>query len=259
MKKAKKFLSVILTCLMLFSTTFAVTASAAKLGDVDGNSSVNSSDALLVIKHSVGSAKLDSSKQKKADVNGDGKINSSDALIILKISVGSYEGDTGEKEDAYTALVNYVLANGYHKAGSDYYIVYYEEYSDGEKLLTSVSYDIKDKELAFLYQTGSSATGVASNTYLAYEPGASKQIVLYEAEFKSAPSITGMGCIYTKSFSPDGGTITEFDCSDNDFYSEMLELTEIGTVLLFYGMTDLLRATGLGITLADLGFTSWPY
>lgn len=57
-------------------------------GDVDLDGSVNSTDALLILKHVVGTAALGSNEQRYADVNGDGRITSADALDILRKSVG---------------------------------------------------------------------------------------------------------------------------------------------------------------------------
>ena len=58
-------------------------------GDVNSDMKVNSSDALLVLQHSVQSIKLTAAQQKLADMNSDSKINSMDALMILQKSVGS--------------------------------------------------------------------------------------------------------------------------------------------------------------------------
>ena len=57
--------------------------------DLDGNGSINSSDALMVLQYSVGLASSIKTDDKKinADTNGDGNINSVDALTILKIAV----------------------------------------------------------------------------------------------------------------------------------------------------------------------------
>lgn len=59
------------------------------IGDVDGNSIVNSSDALLALQCSTGSYTLSGVKKISADVNNDGIINSSDALKILQSAVQS--------------------------------------------------------------------------------------------------------------------------------------------------------------------------
>ena len=67
---------------------FKVNTSAQK-GDVNKDGKINSADALLVLRYSVGSANLDSERFKLADVNGDKKVNSADALKILQYSVGA--------------------------------------------------------------------------------------------------------------------------------------------------------------------------
>lgn len=73
------------------STPYAYNTKADKIvPDVNLDSRINSSDALLVLQRSVGKSVYIDPKQGifNADPNGDKKINSSDALIILKISVG---------------------------------------------------------------------------------------------------------------------------------------------------------------------------
>lgn len=60
-----------------------------KKGDCTGDGKVNSSDALQVLKYSVGSIAFDQKSINAGDTNKDGKVNSTDALQILKYSVGS--------------------------------------------------------------------------------------------------------------------------------------------------------------------------
>ncbi len=77
---------------ILAASALGISASARTLGDVDGNKTTNSYDALKVLTYSVGA--IDSIDEKAADVNCDGTINSSDALLALRISVGLYDGPT---------------------------------------------------------------------------------------------------------------------------------------------------------------------
>lgn len=59
-----------------------------KLGDVDGNDTINPADALEVLKHAVGKTTLTGSAFLSADVNRDADVTVLDALEILKFSVG---------------------------------------------------------------------------------------------------------------------------------------------------------------------------
>lgn len=61
---------------------------SVKTGDIDADGKINSSDALLVLQHSAGRAKLTGDRFTRADVNKDKSVNSSDALRILQYSVG---------------------------------------------------------------------------------------------------------------------------------------------------------------------------
>lgn len=70
-------------------TTYTITIANKPTikGDVNEDKLVNSADALAVLRHVVGSAKLTGDRLKAADVNKDGSVNSLDALEILKIAV----------------------------------------------------------------------------------------------------------------------------------------------------------------------------
>ncbi|MBP3442453.1 MAG: dockerin type I repeat-containing protein [Clostridia bacterium] len=57
-------------------------------GDVNSDSKVNSTDALMVLQHSVELITLTSAQRDVADMNSDTKVNSIDALMILQKSVG---------------------------------------------------------------------------------------------------------------------------------------------------------------------------
>lgn len=70
------------------SIPVTVKGAAIKKGDIDSDGNINSSDALLVLRHSVGSVTLSADQKLRADVDGDNSINSSDALKILQYSVG---------------------------------------------------------------------------------------------------------------------------------------------------------------------------
>lgn len=62
--------------------------SLQKKGDLNGDNKINSTDALLVLKASVGEITLTQDQKSVADVNKDGKINSTDALMILQFATG---------------------------------------------------------------------------------------------------------------------------------------------------------------------------
>ena len=83
----KKIFTSIL-CFILAAAFCINSMAAVNFGDVNGDKKINSSDALQVLRHSVGSVSLKGDYLKAADVSGDGKVNSSDALLILNYSVG---------------------------------------------------------------------------------------------------------------------------------------------------------------------------
>ncbi len=85
----KKLMSLLLVGLITTSGCF-VNASAEQLsGDVNGDGSVDTADALIVLRASLGIDKLTADIIKKSDMNNDGQIDSSDALEVLKIAIVS--------------------------------------------------------------------------------------------------------------------------------------------------------------------------
>ena len=57
-------------------------------GDVDGDRSVTSADALAILRGSLDPTQLSDEQKAAADVNNDGTIDSSDALAVLRMSLG---------------------------------------------------------------------------------------------------------------------------------------------------------------------------
>lgn len=94
-KTVKKVLCALLVLVILLASS--LTAFAATAGDVNSDGKVNSTDALCILKHSVGQTPSGFNKST-ADMNTDGKINSTDALIVLKISVGMTDQTMSKEE-----------------------------------------------------------------------------------------------------------------------------------------------------------------
>ena len=72
---------------------FRKTACVVNLGDVDGNGSANSSDALAILKAATGAAEFTDAQKQVADFNGDGSVNSVDALTVLQVTTGKLKFD----------------------------------------------------------------------------------------------------------------------------------------------------------------------
>ncbi len=53
-------------------------------GDANGNGSIDSTDARLILRHIAGTQSLDANGQRGADANGDGSINTDDVRYVLK-------------------------------------------------------------------------------------------------------------------------------------------------------------------------------
>ncbi len=84
--------------------TLALPSFAVYKGDVNNDGTINSTDALIVLKYSVGS--IETIDKAVADMNNDGNINSTDALKILRISVGLEESEDIHKHNYITTVTN---------------------------------------------------------------------------------------------------------------------------------------------------------
>ena len=100
MKRLSILISILLVCGI--AASFIASGASDTPGDVDLDGKVTAEDALLVLRASAGTDKLNAKQTKLADVTYDGKVNSVDALrILLYISgnisdlgnIGSEEGD----------------------------------------------------------------------------------------------------------------------------------------------------------------------
>lgn len=139
MKITKRLSAVILSVVLLLTlVTLPVAAEEAVQqdikGDVNGDGNVNSSDALLVLKHAVKKSELTGKPLQQADVNKDGVINSSDALQILKIAVGMEEDPKPSGKEDIVALYNTSLINS----------------AEQSKLVLDISTDVSVKVNKFL-------------------------------------------------------------------------------------------------------------
>lgn len=57
-------------------------------GDVNGDGSVNTQDAILALRHAMSLIVLSQQQQSHADVNGDGSVTAADAVSIIRIAMG---------------------------------------------------------------------------------------------------------------------------------------------------------------------------
>lgn len=86
----KKFMAAFIAVLLAFSAFTAgivVTSAAPAFGDVDGNGKINSTDALVLLRISVGLQEKTDEIVYCGDLDINGDINSTDALIVLKKTV----------------------------------------------------------------------------------------------------------------------------------------------------------------------------
>lgn len=107
-----KKLFLLCSCIACLFLTCSVVADANMTGDVDGDGTVNASDARLALRCAVQLETLRQNAADAADVDADGKITASDARMILRVSVrlDSFRGkltvsfiDVGQAESILVA------------------------------------------------------------------------------------------------------------------------------------------------------------
>ena len=69
------------------TATFTV-GTTYKRGDLNGDGTVDSADALIAMKIATGEIEPSKEQQEAGDINGNGKINTADAILILRMAVG---------------------------------------------------------------------------------------------------------------------------------------------------------------------------
>lgn len=66
----------------------SVPITTSVIGDVDGDGSINATDAQAILKHAAGVSQLEGEAKRFADVNGDDAINAMDAFDVLRKVAG---------------------------------------------------------------------------------------------------------------------------------------------------------------------------
>lgn len=88
MNRFKKTMALLLVASSLASGAVSASASELKLGDVNGDGVVDSDDAVLVLRYSVGLENLNSNQIMAADINCNGIVDANDSVLILRKSIG---------------------------------------------------------------------------------------------------------------------------------------------------------------------------
>lgn len=143
-------------------------------------------------------------------------------------------------------LANYIIENGGTSSGSTYYI---SKSSDSGTTYIYCNADTKD--LTFTYESNTSTGTTITKLY--YKSGAERQSVTID-DYISGSKISGMGYIYTASYSISNDEIYSFTCDNPSYKSQVQTIAEQTLSLLFFGVSDILKDTGLNITLSSLGF-----
>lgn len=143
----KKIISILVAAALCLSIVpFAVAADNSRIilrGDVNGDGSVNASDALMVLRKSVGYNDA-GFNANRADLDNNGKVNASDALRVLQISVGSDDPTTYSKNEVIKFYADALDAVAYSEISVYYETRYKSKMVNDEDSTDYVEFDIKD-------------------------------------------------------------------------------------------------------------------
>lgn len=84
----KRFVAVILALAMTFACSAALASENVLIGDCNGDGSVSSADASMILRYLVGMANSSEHMSLVADTDGNGTINANDASLILRCLIG---------------------------------------------------------------------------------------------------------------------------------------------------------------------------
>ena len=76
------------TSITVLSKTNGETVIGKLYGDANGDGKISTSDALVILRHSINIAQIDESRIGLCDVNGDGKITANDSMQITRYAIG---------------------------------------------------------------------------------------------------------------------------------------------------------------------------
>lgn len=71
-----------------YTVSGAVEIPSFTIGDINNDGIINASDAIMVMRHALGSSILTGTALLAADVDGNGSVTASDALAIMRIAIG---------------------------------------------------------------------------------------------------------------------------------------------------------------------------
>jgi hypothetical protein len=145
------------------------------------------------------------------------------------------------------SLMNYICENGSKTSGNVYFIEH-----EGINSMTYIYFDKDTKLLNFAQQyttaISSSVVGITN-----YNVGDSKAQVVYETQLSSG-TLEGGGYIYPSSCTRSTNTIYSFKASSSILTASS---AETALKLMFFRLEDLLRETGLDVSMKTLGFTNY--
>ncbi len=153
----KNFFAVVLAvaiCLAVMPVTFA----AGVRGDVNNDGKTNSTDALLILRASVGLVDKEFDKYR-ADLNNDGTVNSSDALRVLQISVGLDNPTAYSKNEALKFYADAFDSVAKGKVKVSYQSRYVSKAVNDKNSKDFVEFDEQSDKLVLNFENGYDKSG----------------------------------------------------------------------------------------------------
>ncbi len=247
----KKIIATLLALSMIMTMCIPAFATSKMFGDVNDDGKITAVDARVILQVVAGSKEETEFIKSNGDLNSDGKISAVDARIILQVVAGIKELPENNKERADERLKNYIIKNGYLIEDGEYGLVE-EVYG----IDTFMYYNSNDDEFTFACDIVLE-DGKTTVAYMQYNYGEETQEVITSSTVpSSSEKLITKGYIYTASFTEENEDVylTYHNFTSKD---SAIGVTAAATSILLMQTEEMLKETGTGVTLHELGFVSW--
>ena len=262
-----KRICAVMAVLVLAFCMFPVSAQSNQLGDVNGNGTIATDDALLALQAATRKANLDAGQSSAADVDENGQVTTNDALMILQYATQKITSFTQhvhtyvdyrctgcgavDKAHVYDYLLLWLRANG--EASGEYIgFYYYDEdwnqyclgYNESNDTL-SISFLDVDEDYNYYFALDFNDTFADYEWYTAIHDEITEEAV--------AQAIGTMEPETFTTNSPLSCDVYEGTSGDRP---QLLELGRLMSLMTLDWLDQLFAAYDMGITIADLGFSN---
>ena len=260
-----KRICAVMAVLVLAFCMFPVSAQSNQLGDVNGNGTIATDDALLALQAATRKANLDAGQSSAADVDENGQVTTNDALMILQYATQKITSFTQhvhtyvdyrctgcgavDKTHVYDYLLLWLRANG-ETDGEHIDFNYYDEdgilygltYNQSTGLLYVSFLDMQEDYISFVMID-------LERTTAGYE-------WYSNIEIAGDTIAEATGHIDPATYTDNSPLSCDWYEGDSSYRSDVLEISRLMSLMTLDWLDQLFAAYDMGITIADLGFSN---